>query len=841
MSEFGRKKEIIKQLIQAPINKRHGNKFQVIRRKYAEYINKYKVLDSVVFYEAYSGRGVLGSPYAIFSEFMNRPDFGQYTHVWSIDGLEANKSTIDKFKEYSNVIFVERHSDEYLKYLATAKYLINNSTFHYYFMKREEQVFINTWHGIPIKTLGFDIPNGAYESANVLKNFLACDYLLSPNDYMTDIYLKSYRLDGIYKNKIISEGLPRNDFYYSTNRDVMIEELKNSGLAVDPNKKIIIYAPTFRGRFGKPTDRSEEYIEFLNTISSQIDMDEYQVFIKPHYAEFKVMTKIDEIIEHLIPIHIDANKLLKITDIMISDYSSIFFDYLISERPVLFYIPDLEKYKNSRGIIFEIEDLPGPVTKDINQLPKWINNIEEVEKEYKQRIIELRKQYCPYDDGNVSKRVLDIVLDHKEGYNVRGNYDSKKTKLLFYIGTLKTNGVTVSLMSLLNLIDYDKYDVSVYFNQNRDKNSIFKLDDFNSAVRMIARVSTYNATTKDEFAHGLITQFGLTKKICEKAYPQKMYENEFRRCFGDTEFDYIIDFAGYGSFMPRVILGDHHAKKLIWQHNNLPVDRKRVVNGVKPFDTELKVVFSLYKKFDKVVGCSRNISEVNRASLATEETFDKFTFAKNTIHAERILNGINSTRILEYQNKNYIILDEQNDQGVVCVNNMIEVPSSECVNFVTTGRMSVEKNQMNLLKAFHKLYETNKNCRLYLIGDGPLREKMIKYTNENGLEDGVIFTGNITNPFQLVKLCDCFVLPSKWEGQALVALETRVIGIPLIISSHPGYEAVCLENGQYVTDITVDSIYEGLQAFIEGRVPSIDADYNGYNQEAVREFEALLD
>lgn len=841
MSEFARKKEVLKTLVQHPFEKRNKNQAHIQRRKYAEYIKRYDVKNNYVLYEAYHGRGMLGNPYAIFEAFKKRPDFKQYTHIWTLESPEENEALINCYKDCKNVIFVKRNSELYLKYLACSKYLINNVTFHFFFMKREEQVYVNTWHGIPIKNLGYDIPNGAYEVGNILKNFLACDYLISPNDYMTDIYLKSYRLDGIYRNNILLEGMPRNDFYYHTDRDWMINHLRSSGVDVDENKKIIVYAPTFRGAYSRAVNRLQEYVNFIDYINSKIDTEEYQVFIKPHQAEFKVLKDVEVMKGKLIPVNIDANQLLKITDILVSDYSSIFFDYLISERPILFYIPDLEKYKNGRGVCFDMSEFPGPQTKSLEQLTDWINNIDEVHKQYLPRIQEMKTQYCPYDDGKASEKLLDVILDGKKDYKILNGYDKKKTKLLFYIGTLRTNGVTVSLMSLLNLLDKEKYDISVYFIANKDKNSIFDTNSFHEAVRLIPRVSTYNATTKEEFYHGMINQFGLTKKVCEKVYPQEMYEREFTRSFGDTEFDYIIDFSGYGSFIPRMLLGDKHAKKLIWQHNNLPRDRKRVVNGKRPFETELKVVFSLYKLFDKVVGCSRNVMEINRQELATDETYDKFSYAKNSIHAERILKGIEATQILERDGKEYLILDEVDSHDVVNVGRMVEVPNKKYINFCTTGRMSEEKNQMNLLKAFAKLYKENQNCRLYLIGDGPLREQLVSYAKKNNVEEGVIFTGNIANPFQLVKRCDCFVLPSKWEGQALVALETRVVDIPLIISRHPGYEAVCIENGQYVTDVTVDSIYEGLQAFVEGRVPSVKCDYDKYNEEAVREFESLLD
>ena len=142
---------------------------------------------------------------------MKRKDFNLYTHVWVLDDFEGNARIVEDYKQYKNVIFVEFLSNEYLKYLASAKYLINNVTFPPYFTKKKEQVYLNTWHGIPLKTLGYDQVNGSVEVANTIRNFLCADYLLSPCSYQTEIYKKAFKLEGIYEGKIIEEGQPRND------------------------------------------------------------------------------------------------------------------------------------------------------------------------------------------------------------------------------------------------------------------------------------------------------------------------------------------------------------------------------------------------------------------------------------------------------------------------------------------------------------------------------------------------------------------------------------------------------------------------------------------------------
>ncbi len=136
MSEFQRKKDIIKRLIQQPIKKRNRDESEQLRRIYAECMNKMPLQKHMVLYESYHGRGMLGNPYALFLEFRNREDFSSYTHIWALETLDETKTCRLLYASQENVIFVKRDSQEYIKALASAKYLINNVTFPAYYTKR---------------------------------------------------------------------------------------------------------------------------------------------------------------------------------------------------------------------------------------------------------------------------------------------------------------------------------------------------------------------------------------------------------------------------------------------------------------------------------------------------------------------------------------------------------------------------------------------------------------------------------------------------------------------------------------------------------------------------------
>ena len=130
-----------------------------------------------VFYEAFSGNGMLCNPEAIFRALLASDDMGQLKHVWALEDLNEFAGTMQEFADDPRVRFVKYQSSAYYSALATAKYLINNATFPPQFGKREGQVYVNTWHGTPLKAMGYHVPDGALDTRNVVRNFLSADYL----------------------------------------------------------------------------------------------------------------------------------------------------------------------------------------------------------------------------------------------------------------------------------------------------------------------------------------------------------------------------------------------------------------------------------------------------------------------------------------------------------------------------------------------------------------------------------------------------------------------------------------------------------------------------------------
>lgn len=506
-----------------------------MRAIYADFWQNSPIKEKCILYEAFGGRGMTCSPYALFRYLLTQADLSEYVHVWVIDDFQDNQYQMELYKEYENVKFISRQSVEYREYLATAKYLINNVSFPGFFTKREGQIYLDTWHGIPLKTLGFDIPAGKVSAGNTARNLLAADYLISPNPFMTQIYQQAFKMEGLYQGKILEEGQPRNDRFFHTDRKIIMDKLSKSGVKIDPSKKLILYAPTWKGsKYSSPDTSLDAYFELIHTVEANIDTSKYQVLVKPHQIVYYHIKKNQGITGQFIPATIDTNELLSTVDILISDYSSIYFDFLVSGRPVLFFIPDLDEYLGYRGLYFGIDKLPGPIARNHRQLGEMIHDVDKAMEPYMDKYRREAAWACPRDDGDVCSRIVDVVFRGKSSEHAISCGEINKKRLLLYPGEMEGNHGTFSFMELLQLLDYNKNDVTVLTGGSGDEpeQRICSLDQ---RVRVLYRGQPENGTYEEK---GLYA-FSKGKDPSLAAF----YKREAKRLFGDARFDYVINLS----------------------------------------------------------------------------------------------------------------------------------------------------------------------------------------------------------------------------------------------------------------------------------------------------------
>ena len=387
----------------------------VQKRKYMKFYRKYKVDDKLVVFESFNGRKYCDSPKAIYLRMLEDKKYKDYKFVWAFLKPEEFKF----LEKNRNTKVVKYHSEEYKKTYASAKYWFTPSRLPDYIVPKKDQMYVQCWHGTPLKRLGYDIKVEGKNALHTVKEWSHLyeydasryAYMVSPSKFVSDCYKSAFNLAHVGKeNCIIEKGYPRNDALFTFDKKY-VDKLKKD-LGIPKNKKIILYAPTWRddqykSGTGYSYNLALDFDKFRDKFS-----DEYVLLFRTHYliAEIVDLTKYEGFIYNVSD-YSDINDLYILADMIITDYSSVFFDYANLKRPMLFYMYDLEDYKNNaRDFYFDLDLLPGPIIEKENDLYKEIANIDKYWKKYKEKYEKFNKKFNYLDDKDSSKRVLDEII-----------------------------------------------------------------------------------------------------------------------------------------------------------------------------------------------------------------------------------------------------------------------------------------------------------------------------------------------------------------------------------------------------------------------------------------------
>lgn len=369
---------------------------------YQNFFIKLPVKKDLIFIESFFGRSYSDNPKYIY-EYMIENNLA-YKYVWS---FTEKKDIPGPAKQ------VKRLSLKYFYYLARSKYWISNSRLPNYLTKPKDNIYLQTWHGTPLKRLAMDM-NEVFTANpnNYKKNFYLqtrrWDYLISANEYSSKIFRRAFLFD----KDMLEYGYPRNDILYKKNNKKDITSIKQK-LNIPLDKEVILYAPTWRDDeyYGRGKYRFTLKLD-LDKMKQQLG-EEYIIILRMHYFITDVLDlKPYKGFAFDFSKHNDIGELYLISDILITDYSSVFFDYAHLRRPILFYTYDLAKYRDQlRGFYLDIEtDVPGPLLKTTDEVIRAIQNIEHISKQYKDKYNEFYERFCQWDDGNATKQIVERVF-----------------------------------------------------------------------------------------------------------------------------------------------------------------------------------------------------------------------------------------------------------------------------------------------------------------------------------------------------------------------------------------------------------------------------------------------
>ena len=313
----------------------------------------------------------------------------------------------------AGVRLVKRESWRYLYDLARAEYWIDNQGLPRMFTRRPETTYVQTWHGTPMKRMGFDSPALERASAAVRKQHKAMmrrwSALLVPSEYFVETFVRSYG----YQGDLVRKGLPRNDLLVRGVDPAWVLAKKRQ-LELPTDRRLVLYCPTFRDR-ARRLQRDYELPLDLEVMRRALGEDTF-ILVRTHYLDrYKMSARYDPFVADVSLVH-DVTELMLVADVLVTDYSSVMFDFANTGKPMVFYTYDYEDYvRDERGTYLDLPDIaPGPIVEDTEGLIEALREVEATPEKWADRYAVFRERFCEYETGHASQDVVDRFLSGRK-------------------------------------------------------------------------------------------------------------------------------------------------------------------------------------------------------------------------------------------------------------------------------------------------------------------------------------------------------------------------------------------------------------------------------------------
>jgi CDP-glycerol glycerophosphotransferase len=358
--------------------------------------------DSLIVFESFQGRQASDSPRAIFDELRaTRPDLSL---VWSLGPGGRRGSDLPR-----GTRVVTRGGWEYFKVLAKARYWVDNFGMPRDLPKPARTTYLQTWHGTPVKRLFFDttrVRDDEAEKARFQRLVDRWDLLVAPSPFFERSMVRSANFGG----ELLRTGVPRNDALVRAREGGLDAATARARQALDlpTDRRILLFAPTYRS----PEEATEAYTPLDLELLAEALGDEWYVLLRDHY--FSKPAGIEPGLRYFagdVTMAPDLTTLMLASDALLTDFSSVMFDYALLRRPMLFYAPDIDYYNNVDPLTyFDLPDVvPGPVVRTQDELIAAIDRVDDGHAEMVTRYDTFVARFCPREDGRSTAAVIDAV------------------------------------------------------------------------------------------------------------------------------------------------------------------------------------------------------------------------------------------------------------------------------------------------------------------------------------------------------------------------------------------------------------------------------------------------
>lgn len=352
-----------------------------------------------IVYHSFEGR-YSDNPRAIHEALVRR-DGDAHEHLWMAD--EAHAHTFP-----AEVATVPYGSPEAVAALEAADALVANTHTDVAWEKRPDTLYLQTWHGTPLKRIHWDVlwaPEGRLERLS--RDVERWDVLLSPNAAATPLLRGAFRFEG----EVLEAGYPRNDLLSAPDRDAVGARVRAS-LGIDDGQRVVLYTPTWRDDvvFEPSADGFALHLDvprFADALG-----DDHVLLLRTHYMLTGRLQGVEHPAVRDVSFHPEIAELYLAADVLVTDYSSTMYDFAITGRPQLFYTYDLDDYRDrQRGFYRDFEaEVPGPQLATTDELIAALRDLPDAMAPYEARYAAFRERYCHLEDGHATERVLARLL-----------------------------------------------------------------------------------------------------------------------------------------------------------------------------------------------------------------------------------------------------------------------------------------------------------------------------------------------------------------------------------------------------------------------------------------------
>lgn len=746
---------------------------------------------------------------AILTE-LSSPEYKDFRKVLAVH--KNKKDQVQKKLEHYGLSVDKLLSTElpsYYYHLAKAGWLVTDSTFPGRYVKKEGQTILNVWHGTPLKKMGQDNPEERCITGNVVRILLQSDYLLFPNLYMEEKMAHAYNLPELYQGRVLHEGYPRNCIFFHPEKGAKLKEtLGYAGF------QLSIYMPTFRGT----SDSVEEndYVQLVRDYLSRIDarLGDRQILLVKLHPFVQSLLTLDSY-RHIRPFPegYDTYEVLNACDVLITDYSSVMYDFASTGRRILLFAYDLEDYQSHRGMYEDVSSYPFPLVRTPEALT------EELQKDTGHPDDNFLQKYCTFEQASATSRLCRHVFLGDSVCQTISMKGTKKKKVLLYAGSLLPNGVTSAFFSMVDQLDPSKCEYYISFRTPSLKDHPETLNKVPVGYHFYPLATEMNLDVLTAIAQLIYLKWGTTAFGIKKRL-DKAYKREWQKHFGCVSFDHAVHYDGYENYM-IALLEKAPCTRTIWAHSDM---EKWIAEKHNP---SLPLLKKAYASYDHIISVGEDV----RASA------DHIGGHPEKV---QVISNIMDYQKIQALGKLPVSFDPETESSVPLIK-LIEVLESNDKKFINVGRFSSEKGHERLIRAFTRFWKKHPDTWLIIIGGrGDLYERTKALAESSESSSHIILIKYMSNPMPVVKACDLFLLSSYYEGQVLVVPEADILGVPSAACDVNGARAFMKQYGGTLLPDSEDGLVQGMEMFLEGKIHTMNVDYEKRNQEILKKCNMLF-